>query len=69
MLCNAEEFETLRLRGGEPGFYNLVVNKNYAIRYPFKSVMKGSQPVGQTWQKVSLLLQVCHAFYRKAKAV
>ena len=56
-LCKAEEFKGLRIRAGEKGFYNSVVNQNYSIRYPFKGA-KGSQPVDEVWQKVSLLLQV-----------
>lgn len=46
------------MRIGERGFYNAVVNQNHAIRFPFKSTPKVSRPVQETWQKVSLLLQV-----------
>jgi hypothetical protein len=57
-LSKAEEFNVVHLRQGEKGFYNQIVNQNHAIRYPFKPGAKGTQVVGETWQKVSLLIQV-----------
>jgi len=64
-LCKADEYQGLRLRIGERGFYNDVVNQNYAIRFPFKFTAKGSRPVEETWQKVSLLLQVLSLVKRR----
>jgi ATP-dependent DNA helicase HFM1/MER3 len=56
-LCRADEFGSLRLRGGEQSFYRLVVNDSFAVRYPYKLQAKGGG-ILMTWQKVSLLLQV-----------
>lgn len=56
-LCRADEFESLRFRGGEQSFYRLVVNESFAVRFPYKLQAKGDG-ILTTWQKVSLLLQV-----------
>jgi predicted amidohydrolase len=57
-ISKAEEFNVVHLRQGEKSFYNQVVNPNHAIRYSFKPGAKGTQVVEETWQKVSLLIQV-----------
>ena len=57
-ICQSDEFSQYHLKAGEKVFYNTVVNQNPAIRFPFKAATKAGPAVQDTWQKVSLLIQV-----------
>ncbi|KAH8603458.1 DEAD DEAH box helicase Helicase conserved C terminal domain [Trypanosoma vivax] len=54
VLCNAYEFEDLRLRQGDKKHLNEL---NKRIRFPLSSGMRGGREVREDWHKVYVLIQ------------